>query len=80
MSNALKNSRSPILPLKKSQDLKSLTILGLVKGNTIRARNVGVDILAVFKTIVGGEIDEYTKMMAGSREQLWIECQTMLKI
>ncbi len=43
--------------------------LGLVKGNTIRARHVGKDILAVFKNIVGGEIEEYTKMLAEAREQ-----------
>jgi len=43
--------------------------LGLVKGNTIRARHIGKDILALFKNIVGGEIQEYTKLMAESREQ-----------
>lgn len=43
--------------------------LGMVKGNTIRARHVGKDILAGLRTIVGGEITEYTKMMAESREQ-----------
>lgn len=43
--------------------------LGLVKGNTIRARNIGRDILAVAKNIVGGEIKEYTALMAQSREQ-----------
>ncbi len=43
--------------------------LGLVYGNTIRARHIGNDILAGLKTIVGGEISEYTKMMAESREQ-----------
>jgi len=43
--------------------------LGLVRGNTIRARHVGKDILAVLKNIVGGEITEYTKLMAESREQ-----------
>ncbi len=43
--------------------------LGLVRGNTIRARNIGRDILAAFKTLVGGEISEYTKMIAESREQ-----------
>lgn len=43
--------------------------LGLVRGNTIRARHLGRDILAVFKNIVGGEIEEYTKMMAEAREQ-----------
>lgn len=43
--------------------------LGLVHGNTIRARHVGKDILAALKNLVGGEIEEYTKMMAESREQ-----------
>ncbi|MCD4693685.1 MAG: YbjQ family protein [Calditrichales bacterium] len=42
---------------------------GIVKGNTVRARNIGRDILAIFKNIVGGEIEEYTKLMAESREQ-----------
>ena len=45
------------------------TALGLVKGNTIRARHIGRDIMAGLKTIVGGEIGEYTKMIAESREQ-----------
>ena len=43
--------------------------LGLVRGNTIRARSIGRDILAVFKNIAGGEITDYTKMLAESREQ-----------
>ncbi len=43
--------------------------LGLVRGNTIRARHVGHDLSAAFKNIVGGEIRDYTKMMAESREQ-----------
>jgi uncharacterized protein YbjQ (UPF0145 family) len=43
--------------------------LGLVRGNTIRARHLGRDILAGLKGIVGGEIEEYTKMMAEAREQ-----------
>jgi uncharacterized protein YbjQ (UPF0145 family) len=42
---------------------------GLVYGNTIRARHVGRDILAGLKNIVGGEIEEYTKLMAEAREQ-----------
>ena len=45
------------------------TNLGLVRGNTIRARHVGRDISAALKNIVGGEITDYTKMMAESREQ-----------
>jgi uncharacterized protein YbjQ (UPF0145 family) len=43
--------------------------LGLVRGNTIRARHLGKDILAYLRNIVGGEITDYTKMMAESREQ-----------
>lgn len=43
--------------------------LGLVYGNTIRARHIGKDILAALKNVVGGEIQEYTKLMAESREQ-----------
>ena len=42
---------------------------GLVKGNTIRARNIGRDIVAIFKNLIGGEIEEYTKLLAQSREQ-----------
>ncbi len=42
--------------------------LGLARGNTVRARHVGKDILAGLRTIVGGEIHEYTKLMAESRE------------
>ena len=43
--------------------------LGLVYGNTIRARHVGRDILAALKNVVGGEIEEYTKLMGEAREQ-----------
>jgi len=43
--------------------------LGLVRGNTIRARHIGKDILAGLRNLVGGEISEYTKMLAESREQ-----------
>lgn len=43
--------------------------LGLVRGNSIRARHLGNDIVAGLKTLVGGEIHEYTKLMAQAREQ-----------
>ncbi len=43
--------------------------LGLVRGNTVRARHIGKDILAGFRNIIGGEIIEYTKLLAESREQ-----------
>ena len=42
---------------------------GIVKGNSIRARHVGKDIVAGLKNLVGGEIAEYTKLMGESREQ-----------
>ena len=45
------------------------TILGIARGSTVRARNVGRDIFAAFKNIVGGEIEEYTRLQAQSREQ-----------
>lgn len=44
-------------------------ILGIARGSTVRARNVGRDIFAGLKNIVGGEISEYTKLQAQSREQ-----------
>jgi uncharacterized protein YbjQ (UPF0145 family) len=50
-------------------DQKIIETIGLVRGNTIRARHLGKDIFAAFKNIVGGEISEYTKLMAESREQ-----------
>jgi uncharacterized protein YbjQ (UPF0145 family) len=50
-------------------DHKISQTLGLVKGNTIRARHIGKDILAGLRGIVGGEIEEYTKVFAEAREQ-----------
>ncbi len=44
-------------------------VIGLVRGNTIRARHVGHDFMAGLRNIVGGEITDYTKMLAESREQ-----------
>ncbi len=43
--------------------------LGLVRGNTVRARHLGRDLLASLRNMVGGEVEEYTKMLAESREQ-----------
>jgi len=49
---------------------KKVTVsLGLVRGNTIRARHIGRDIGAALRGIVGGEIVEYTKLMGEAREQ-----------
>lgn len=44
-------------------------ILGVARGSTVRSRNIGRDIFAGLKNIVGGEIEEYTKLQAQSREQ-----------
>ena len=43
--------------------------LGIAKGSTIRARHLGKDIVASLRGLVGGEITEYTKMMAEAREE-----------
>ena len=43
--------------------------LGLVRGNTVRARHIGRDIMAGLRNIVGGEVHEYAKLVAESREQ-----------
>lgn len=48
---------------------KIIKTTGMVKGSTIRARHLGRDIMAGLRGVVGGEITEYTKMMAESREQ-----------
>jgi uncharacterized protein YbjQ (UPF0145 family) len=46
-----------------------IEVLGLVKGNTVRARNIGQDFIAVLRNIIGGEVVNYTKLIAESREQ-----------
>lgn len=43
--------------------------LGVARGNTIRARHVGTDIVAGLRNLVGGEVSEYTKLMGEAREQ-----------
>lgn len=49
--------------------MKIVRTLGIVRGNTIRARHIGKDIKAIFRHIIGGEITDYTKLMGESREQ-----------
>jgi len=44
-------------------------ILGVARGSTVRARNFGSDFMANLKNLVGGEVSEYTKLQAHSREQ-----------
>ena len=50
-------------------DYEITETLGIVRGNTIRARHIGKDILAGLRNLVGGEVKEYTKMLGESREQ-----------
>lgn len=44
-------------------------VVGIVKGSSVRARNLGRDAVALLKNVVGGELDEYTKLLSQSREQ-----------
>lgn len=46
-----------------------IEIIDIARGSTVRARHIGRDISAVFRGIIGGEIDEYTKLMANAREE-----------
>ena len=58
--------------LVTTPDIPNKTIIetcGIARGSTVRARNVGRDIFASFKNLIGGEISEYTKLQADSREQ-----------
>ena len=55
---------TPTVPKKEIDET-----LGIARGSTVRARNVGQDIFAGLKNIIGGEISEYTKLQAQSREQ-----------
>jgi uncharacterized protein YbjQ (UPF0145 family) len=55
---------TPTLPNKEI-----IEVHGIARGSTVRARNVGQDLFAGLKNIVGGEISEYTKLQADSREQ-----------
>jgi uncharacterized protein YbjQ (UPF0145 family) len=48
---------------------ETLEVLGIARGSTVRARNFGRDIFAGLKNLVGGEISEYTKLQAQSREE-----------
>lgn len=57
-------SNTPNYPGKEISE-----VLGIARGSTVRARNIGRDIFASLKNIVGGEITEYTKLMAESREE-----------
>lgn len=65
----MKNNEIMLVTTETIPGEKIKKTLGLVKGNTIRSRHLGRDIMAGFKNFVGGEITDYTKMMAEAREQ-----------
>ena len=58
-----------VVTTEQIEGKKTTETLGLVKGSTIRARHMGRDIMAGLRTIVGGEIKEYTVMLAQAREE-----------
>jgi uncharacterized protein YbjQ (UPF0145 family) len=58
-----------IITSEKIEGKKVAKVIGLVRGSTIRTRHVGRDIMAGLRGMVGGEITEYTKMMAQAREE-----------
>jgi len=58
-----------VVTLDKLPGKRIVKVVGLVRGNTIRARHLGHDVLASIRNMVGGEIADYTKMIAESREQ-----------
>lgn len=58
-----------ISTLDRVPDREVIAIIGPVRGSTVRSRHMGKDILALFKGAVGGEIHEYTKLLAEAREQ-----------
>jgi uncharacterized protein YbjQ (UPF0145 family) len=70
-SGAISGFRREILITTCEQlaDRRVAEVLGLVRGNSVRARHVGRDIMAAFKNMVGGEIGDYTKLLGESREQ-----------
>ena len=58
-----------ITTIEKVPDREITEVLGIARGSTVRARNIGRDLFAGIKNIIGGEITEYTKLQAQSREQ-----------
>lgn len=71
-ATALERAKSPTMLLVTSDLVpghRIVEVLGLVRGNTVRTRNVGADFLAGLRNLVGGEVNQYTRMLAQSREQ-----------
>ena len=76
----LRNSKLLVVTSPNIAGMEIVQTLGLVTGNAIRARHVGKDILAVLRAIVGGEITEYAKLLAESREQAMDRMLTKAKM
>ncbi len=58
-----------VVTTEQIEGKKITETLGLVRGSTIRARNIGHDIMAVLRNVVGGEVKDYTVMLAQAREE-----------
>lgn len=58
-----------VVTSEKIANKRIVKTLGIVRGNTVRARHIGKDIMAGLRNIVGGEVHEYAKLVAESREQ-----------
>ncbi len=70
LSSVLKNNSIMIFTTTETiPGREVIELLGIARGSTVRARNIGRDIFAGLKNIVGGEIEEYTRLQAQSREQ-----------
>jgi uncharacterized protein YbjQ (UPF0145 family) len=57
-----------VVTTSRIEGMRIVRVLGVVRGNTVRARHIGRDIMAALRNVVGGEIAEYTKLLAESRE------------
>ena len=60
------------MKISTTENIPGMTItdsLGIARGSTVRTRNVGKDIMAAFKNLVGGEVAEYTRLQADAREE-----------
>lgn len=58
-----------ISTIENIPDKEVIEILGIVNGNSVRARNIGKDVFALMKNVIGGEIEAYTKLLEQSRKQ-----------
>jgi uncharacterized protein YbjQ (UPF0145 family) len=58
-----------VVTTPRVEGMRIVRVLGMVRGNTVRSRHIGRDILAGIRNVVGGEIPEYTRLLAQSREQ-----------